>query len=157
MDCKNYNKQLYQYLEGELSENVAMQLEEHLTKCRSCENALIHLQRISQLIVEEKNQFTPDPFMSARIISKLTKSEHKIEKPKYTLRYLSITTLAAAGILIGILVGSLFASNTSFLEDTNLTSASSSAFDQLADEYMPEVDNNPYNLVITENEIPTKP
>ncbi|MHC1705209.1 MAG: zf-HC2 domain-containing protein [Tenuifilaceae bacterium] len=153
MNCKNYNKHFYQYLDGELPKGMAMQIEEHIKSCRNCENALGMLKNVNKLIEEEKNEFKPDPFMSARIISKLTKTETHIIEPNYSLRYLTITSLAAAGIFIGILIGSLFASNSSIFEDSSTTSA----YEQLADEYMPEVENNPYNLVTVENEIPTKP
>lgn len=152
MNCKNYNKQLYQYLDGELPKDMAMQFEQHIKDCKSCENALIKLQVLNKLISDEKNEFVADPFMSSRVISRLSKSEPVAEQ-NFTLRYLTITSLAAAGIVIGIFIGSLFASNSTLFEDTTSTLA----FEQLADEYMPEVDNNPYNLVIIESETPTKP
>jgi len=153
MNCKNYNKHFYQYLDGELPEGMAMQIEEHIKSCKSCEHALEMLKNVNKLIEEEKNEFKPDPFMSARIISKLTKSETHVIEPSYSLRYLTITSLAAAGIIIGIFIGSLFTSSNPIFEDSSTTTA----YEQLADEYMPEVENNPYNLVTVENEIPTKP
>lgn len=152
MNCKNYNQQLYQYLEGDLSEALAMEIKKHIKECKVCEYDLIRLTQVTKLIDAEKSEFKFDPFMSARIITKLTKPEPLADQ-KYSLRYLTITTLAAAGLIIGILIGSLFTSSSDLIDDTSSTAA----YEQLADEYMPAVENNPYNLVTIENEITTKP
>lgn len=152
MKCKNYNKQLYQYLEGKLPKGMAMEIEKHLIECKVCEYTLLQLKEVDKLIETEKSEFKHDAFLSARIISKLTKSE-PIHEPKYTLRYITITSLAAAGLIIGVLIGSLFTSSNELIEETSATTA----YEQLADEYIPEVENNPYNLVTIENEITTKP
>lgn len=153
MNCKNYQKQIYKYLDGELPPDAAMQFELHIKSCKACELTLANLQAVNKLIEDEKNEFKPNPFITSRVISKLSNEESFSAEPRYTLRYLTIATLAAAGIAIGIMIGSLFASKTTLLEN----SSSSLAVDQLADEFMPEGDNNPYNYVVTDNEIQTKP
>lgn len=153
MNCKLYQKQLVKYLDGELPSELAMQLQEHISKCSTCSNMLEQLQSIDKAVEDEKNGFIQNPLLTQRVMINLNKVAIDPDESRFSIRYITIATLAAAGLAIGILIGTLFTSSTSSLND----SSSASVYEQLADEYIPEVDNNPYNQIVTETEKTTKP
>lgn len=157
MNCKAIHKQILSYLDGELHGEMASNFEKHITDCKNCQNEVERLKAVNSFIADEKMEFKANPFMSARVLAKLSSKELSIPKHKVTLRYLTISSLAAAGVTIGIIIGSLFSS----INTTSEIASTDQEWEQLADEYMPEVDNNPYNLVTrtstSTNEIPQKP
>lgn len=153
MTCQKYQKHILSYLDGELHQEQANEFENHLLSCENCKLELTKSKMVYNLIEAEKSEFKPDPFMSARVVAKITNKELHASLNTYSLRYLAISSLAAAGMAIGVLIGTLYSSTTSLSEN----STTSQEWDQLADEYMPEVENNPYNMVITTNQTPTKP
>lgn len=154
MNCKAIQKQILSYLDGELHGEMAINFEKHITDCKNCQSEVERLKIVNSIIDTEKTEFKPNPFMSARVLAKLSSKEVSIPKHKATLRYLTISSLAAAGVTIGIIIGSLFSS----VNTTTDIASTTQEWEQLADEYMPEVDNNPYNMVVTStNETPKKP
>ena len=152
MSCKRFQKHIIAYLDGELHQELVSELNEHLKNCKSCNKAMANLSTAYGLIESEKSEFKADPFMSARVLAKINAKELHFSTIGVSLRYLTITSLAAAGIAFGILIGTLYSTNSSIE-----TSSTTQAWDQLANEYMPEVENNPYNLITTTNETPTQP
>lgn len=156
MNCKAIQKQILSYLDGELHGEMAINFEKHITDCKNCQNEIERLKNAYGIIEAEKMEFKENPFMSTRVLATLNKmNEIGVPKHSVTLRYLTISSLAAAGIAIGIVIGSLFSSAGSSTESI----AASQEWEQLANEYMPEVDNNPYTMVTTNtnNETPIKP
>lgn len=153
MSCKKYKKQIISYLDGELHQDMATEFEAHLNSCESCRIELERFQMIDQLIETEKSEFKADAFMSARVLAKINNKAAMSSTVGISLRYLTLATLAAAGIAVGILIGTLYTSSST----TTDSSTTVQAWDQLADEYMPETDNNPYNIVTNTNETPIKP
>lgn len=153
MNCKNYKKHILSYLDGDLHGEMANEFENHLKVCDSCKDEVTRLKMVNNLIDVEKSEFKLDPFMSARVLEKLNRTDISSSGNRYSLRYLTIASLAAAGIAVGILIGTLYSASTSTTEST----LANQEWDQLADEYMPVVENNPYNLVTTTNEITQKP
>ncbi len=154
MNCKAIQKQILSYLDGELRGEMAINFEKHISNCKNCQIEIERFKRINSIIENEKKEFQANPFMSARILAKLSSKEVSIPKHKVTLRYLTISGLAAAGVTIGIIIGTIFSSVNSTTEIVS----TDQEWEQLADEYMPEVDNNPYSMVATStNETPKKP
>ncbi len=151
MNCKNYQKHILSYLDGELNQDVANDLNNHIKECTRCNDALVKLTKAYSIIASEKSEFKADAFMAARVLAKIKNKEVDNSSKVFSLRYYTIASLAAAGIAIGILIGTLYSTNSSVQTPTT------QEWDQLADEYMPEVENNPYNMVTITNEIPTKP
>lgn len=151
MNCKDYKKHILSYLDGELHQDLAIDFRSHINNCDSCKLEIERLRLAYNLIDTEKSEFKSDPFMSTRVLAKINKTNLSYTTNKYSLRYLTIASLAAAGIAFGILIGTLYSTSTP--ESTSINQE----WDQLADEYMPEVENNPYNLVTTNNETPQKP
>lgn len=153
MSCKEYQKQIISLLDGKLHQELANELNSHLNGCESCREALDKLSNAYSLIELEKSEFKNNPFLSAKILAKIDNKRVSNSNAGASLRYLTIVSLAAAGIALGILIGTLYNKNTSI--DT--TSTIKTWDQQLADEYMPEVENNPYKLVTITNESPQKP
>lgn len=156
MNCKTIKKQILSYLDGELHGEMATNFDIHIKNCKNCQNEVERLKMVSRIIATEKMEYKVDPFMSARIMAKLNKREVSVPKHIVTLRYLTITSLAAAGVTIGIIIGSLFSTVSTSSESI----ANAQEWERLADEFMPEIDNNPYNMIATTtntNETPTKP
>ena len=156
MNCKAIQKQILSYLDGELHGEMAINFEKHITECKNCQNEIERLKAINSIINAEKMEFKENPFLSARVLAKLSSKEVSIPKHKVALRYLSISGLAAAGVAIGIIIGTLFSS----INTTTEITSTDQEWEQLANEYMPEVDNNPYNMVAinnSTNETPQKP
>lgn len=146
MSCKEYQKQIIPFLDGELQQDLANELNKHISGCKKCNNALTSLRNTYSIIELEKLEFKADTIMSARVLAKIKNRESNYSTGRLSLRYISFASLAAAGIALGILIGNLYSTNGS------VTSSTTQIWDQLADEYMPEVENNPYNLIITDNE-----
>jgi len=150
MNCKNYQKQIISYLDGEPHEVMANALIEHLKGCQSCKNVYSSLSKVYSIVDSEKSEFKADPFMSARVLAKIENKNAKYTIREVSLRYLTIAGLAAAGIAFGILIGSLYSSSS-------YPQTSTQEWDQLAEEYMPDIENNPYNMITILNETPAKP
>lgn len=151
MNCKDYQKQIISYLDGNLYQDKATELTEHLKRCVRCSKAYNGLSSMYKVIEVEKKDFNHDPFMSARVLAKIGHKEANSTESRISLRYITIASLAAAGIVIGILIGSIYSTSNS------IDISSSQGWEQLADEYMPATDNNPYSLVLSTNETTVKP
>lgn len=151
MNCKMYQKHILSYLDGELHQKMANELNSHIQECKNCSDALAMLTKANSIIASEKSEFKADAFMAARILAKIKNKEVEYSSKAVSLRYYTVASLAAAGIAIGVLIGTLYSTNSPIQTPT------AQEWDQLADEYMPEVENNPYNMVTTTNEIPAKP
>jgi anti-sigma factor RsiW len=152
MSCKDYQKQIISYLDGELHQDLADMLNQHITECKSCSKTFATLKNVYATVESEKAEFKVDAFMSARVLAKIKNRETSYSTSRISLRYLTLVGLAAAGIAFGILIGTLYNSNSSVQTTTSIQEG-----DQLAEEYMPEIENNPYDLIANTNETPTKP
>lgn len=153
MNCKDYQKQIILLLDGKLHQELANELNSHLNGCKSCREALDKLSNAYNLIELEKSEFKCNPFLSAKVLAKIDNKRVSNSNAGASLRYLTTVSLAAAGIALGILIGTLYNKNSY----TELSSTVKTWDQQLADEYMPEVENNPYKLVTITNESPQKP
>ena len=151
MSCKDYKKQIVSYLDGELPQDLADMLNQHIKGCKSCSNALENLKNAYNTIESEKSEYIMNEFMSAKVLAKIKSNKLNYSANSVSLRYYAIASLAAAGIAIGIFIGSLYSTSNSAQVSTN------QEWDQLAEEYMPEINNNPYELITITNETPTKP
>jgi len=154
MNCKDYNKLFLSYLDGELHQDLVLDIKRHIEGCKSCATELEGLKKVYMIIEEEKSEFQPNPFLAAKVSAKIQNNNVHASQNSYSIRYLTIASLAAAGLVIGILIGTLYYSSSSTIQENSETAQ---VWDQLADDYMPEVDNNPYNVVINSNETQEKP
>lgn len=97
MACENWMEQLDPYLDGELPENAARALGDHLRECSQCAaEALIKVQQ-KRIVQSAGNRFTPDPAFRARIQAGLA-------TPRSTRRnlfWLPVLAAAMAVIIAG--------------------------------------------------------
>ncbi len=134
MSCKLSNINLLNYIDGDLDTEAQAKVKEHLENCLECQENFAHLKSIYGIIELEKQAINPNPFLSSRIWE-IVNQQHA---PIIPLRRFTIATIAAAGLVIGIVIGSLFNSNT------NISTTSSQAWEQLADDYFPGDSFSPY-------------
>lgn len=144
MNCKEAHKNLLSFLDGELQGEKQLAMEQHLSSCKSCQEALEKLQGIYAGIDAEVKAFEPNPYLASKVWSRIHSKQESVNVPVIPLRRAYIITTAAAGIAFGIAIGTLFsASSTS---DVNSTSEQN--WTQLADDYFPSDIFSPYEEII---------
>jgi anti-sigma factor RsiW len=151
MSCKDYQKQIISYLDGELPQDMADVMNQHIMGCENCKSTFENLINAYILIESEKSEYSQNELLAVKVLAKIKSNKIEYSSNIVSLRYYTIIGLAAAGIAIGIFIGSLYSTSSTIKTTTT------QEWDQLADEYMPEIDNNPYNLITITNETPTKP
>ena len=112
MSCKDYQKQIISYLDKELHQDLANVLNQHINECKSCSAALERLKSAYSAIESEKSEYTPNEFLSAKVLAKITSNKIGYSPNMVSLRYYTIVGLAAAGIAIGIFIGSLYSTSS---------------------------------------------
>ena len=70
MKCENYHTDLIEYLEGILGDKEEKEIAAHLRECESCREFADFMKSALGIIIEEK-RVEPDPFLYARIKSRL--------------------------------------------------------------------------------------
>src|SRR5690554_2707632 len=111
MKCKEANINLLSYLDGELNTEQQSRVEQHLASCEQCQVALENLKQIYIDIKGEKEQYQPNPYLATKVWCRLQTGNQSVKVPVIPMRRSAIATLAAAGIALGIAIGTLF--NTS--------------------------------------------
>jgi len=154
MNCKDYKKHFLSFLDGELHQELANDINKHIENCNSCATEIEQMKAVINIIQEEKSEFKQNPYLAAKISAKIQNKVVHAPRGRFSIQYITVASLAAAGFSIGILIGSLNYSSSSTVQDNNETVQ---VWNQLADDYMPEVDNNPYSIVINSNETQEKP
>jgi anti-sigma factor RsiW len=139
MSCKLSNSNLLNYIDGDLDTANQQMVKEHLENCLECHEKLVQLKSMYGIIEIEKQALTPNPFLSSRIWEKV----NQVNVPIIPLRRFTIATIAAAGLTIGIVIGSLFYSTS----NVNGTTYSEQAWQQLADDYFPGDSFSPYENI----------
>lgn len=139
MSCKLSNINLLNYIDGDLDTETQATVKEHLENCLDCQENLAHLKSIYGIIELEKQAINPNPFLSSRIWEKVNQQY----VPIIPLRRYTIATIAAAGLTIGIVIGSLFNSTSSI----SVSTTSQQAWEQLADDYFPGDSFSPYENI----------
>jgi anti-sigma factor RsiW len=123
---------LLSYLDGELDSATRTQLEDHLSSCHECRSSLSLLQRAYGIIDIDKKTLVTNPFLSARVWEKLQLENEVLRTPLFPLPKLAFTSIVAAGLALGIVLGSLVGNNNNFS-----STAPTTEWDQLADDYFP--------------------
>lgn len=130
MTCESINSKMLLYIDGNLNHEEVIQFEEHLLSCKKCKTLFEQVSNTYALIDTEKNTAIANSDYAEQIWQQAQKTKRMVQ-PVNTLRISVITTLAAAGIALGIMVGGTF-------NKVNLQGASTENWEQLADEYFPE-------------------
>lgn len=141
MECKEVNRSLLSYLDGDLNPSTHNDIEQHIANCEAC---LLMLQKIKGVYTEinqEVDSLTPNPYLAQKVWDKVHSNQPNVSAPVIPFKRSTIITLAAAGIALGIAIGSLL--NASLSVNTNVSNEQS--WTQLADDYFPSEVFSPYD------------
>lgn len=130
MTCESINSKMLLYIDRNLNHKEAIQFKEHLLSCKKCKTLFEQVSCTYALINTEKDLAIASSNNAKQIWQQAQQSK-RIVQPVNMLRISVITTLAAAGIALGIMVGGTF-------NKLNLQGTSTETWKQLADEYFPE-------------------
>jgi predicted anti-sigma-YlaC factor YlaD len=147
MNCKDFNRLMLPYIDGDIIGKMAEECELHLNDCSTCRDTFVRVQDIYGAIGSEKSQFTPSPFLAERVLA-LAREKHIRVQQTRSIRYLAVPTLAAASVAMGIVLGSMLSTISAFTVSPDDTDS----IELLADEYLPNSGNNPYYYMIDETE-----
>lgn len=147
MKCKDFNKMLILYLDGNIAPDYNEAFQEHLNTCSKCQNELSVLKTVYESIDAERKEYNHNHFFATRVLSRIQVRNQGVPRHESIQRYVSLTGLAVAAGVMGILIGTFFARTTSTFDST-----STQSWEQLADDYMPEYDSNPYQFVNENNQ-----
>ena len=117
MNCKEINKNLIFYIEGELQSEKEMEVQKHLKNCHDCNALFINLKETLAIITKEKAT-KPNPFLFTRIQEDICnlKEPGKIFflPPAFTriLQTVAFSLLLIMGVVFGISVGNSLQNQT---------------------------------------------
>jgi predicted anti-sigma-YlaC factor YlaD len=139
MNCKEVNKNLLSFLDGELNEAQNTSIKLHIEKCHNCATVFQQIRELYTTIEIEKEQFEPNPFLAQKVWSKVHSHSSTIASPIIPFRRLTVVSIAAAGIFLGVAIGSLF----NIIIPTQ-SIGNEQEWSQLADDYFPNEIFTPY-------------
>jgi len=146
MNCKKTKQLMLQYIDGTLGKAESSGVEEHLSGCSKCKSDFIDISRVYRLIDMEKMEYSYDAFMSARVIAKINNKHEHHRILLSSKSYILVTTLSAAAVFVGVLLGSFFYSADYISVNSN------DSIELLAEDYYSSSVNNIYDIQIDENE-----
>lgn len=117
MNCRDVQRKLSAYLDGECETEQCTILETHLRGCKTCQKAM-QTQRDTWELITILPGSKPAPYFYTKLKARITSEEQK-EKTTWVDRIL-IPVSAIAAIAIGILVGSIVAKNGEWQADRPL-------------------------------------
>ena len=110
MNCERCHKNLEEYREGSLPQDMMILVEDHLNKCRDCAEVLSLLNLADKVIRKEKQQ-EPNPFLSTRIMTAIDNSGTIVphSSPVFIriIQSFAILMSLSAVVYTGIIVGNL--------------------------------------------------
>lgn len=141
MKCKEANKSFINVIEGNLSPKEQMVFHSHLDQCKECAIDFEQFKAIYQIPEQEIALYKPNPFMAQRVMRALADDETPItEKPRYSITVPFAISMAAAGIVLGLTIGTLLNSFTQ-------SYSGGDTYEQLAEEFFPSNLFSPYELI----------
>ena len=105
MKCKDVEKVLIFYLDGELPEEKRLLVLQHINQCAGCAAKLHFLEESFQVIDSEK-LVEVNPFLYTRIKARMEKQPEPVIR-RWVLVPLAAVSVLAAGLFMGVLVGKL--------------------------------------------------
>lgn len=139
MKCKEINNSFIYAIEKSLSSDEQSAFEKHLISCNSCSKSYQRFRNVYQSINTEVEEFTPNPFLAQKIWEKATAKTNTIKTPIVPFRRSAIVSIAAAGVALGIVLGTLLNSSSQ-----STVNAKSEYYLQLAEDYFPSNLYSPY-------------
>ena len=113
MNCKEVNKNLIFFIEGELQPEKETELQEHLKDCLDCNALFMNLKETMAIITTEK-ETRPNPFLYTRIQEEISNLEEPrkvfVLKPNFIniLQPVTLSFLLLTGVIFGISLGNSF-------------------------------------------------
>jgi predicted anti-sigma-YlaC factor YlaD len=108
MKCKDIQKYLSAFLDGELDQSRRVIVEQHLTDCPSCESLLNRLAAVYQFI--DSKEEIADPFFPTRLTVRL-KQERSIPHhagSRVVWNKFLIPATIISGLFLGVIIGFQF-------------------------------------------------
>ncbi|HCY00165.1 MAG TPA: hypothetical protein DG754_08505 [Bacteroidales bacterium] len=139
MKCKEINNSFIYAIEKSLSSNEQSAFEKHLISCKSCSKSYQRFRNVYQSINTEVEEFTPNPFLAQKVWEKATANTNSIRTLIVPLQRSAIVSIAAAGVALGIVMGTLLSTSSQSTINTN-----SEYYLQLAEDYFPSNLYSPY-------------
>lgn len=136
MNCKTVNTNLSSFIEGNLPFETQQEIAIHLNSCSQCKHQLQVLKSVLEEVENEKSELIANPFLAQKIWS----MAEPMVAPIIPLRAKTIVTIAAAGLAIGFIIGSL---TNNF--NSNSIQSSDQTWEQLAEDYFPSDNLSPYD------------
>ena len=140
MKCNEVNKKILHLLDGTLNETERTIVESHLEECSECNKVAKRAKEIMLVIEQEKDELVNNPFLASKVWSRIHKESIIIESSTSAIRRIAYTSVAAAGILLGIVIGT--AINSTFFSKSLIESEL--MWSQLTDDYFPYEVYSPY-------------
>jgi len=105
MNCKNVRNNFISFIENELTEEIRVEMENHLKACSGCSHLL---EEFSQLwgVLEHRERIQPSPFFWTRLSQKLIEDEEGKKRVPGWLE--GLARQARPAIAIGVLVICIF-------------------------------------------------
>ncbi len=147
MKCNKVNKNMIGLLDNALDSNLQGKMQGHISSCTKCEKKLEALKDFYGAIEAEKNEYKANPFMAQKVWDKIHSTQTKPTGVIIPLRRMAIASIAAAGIVFGIGIGSVL-NSVLFNGDYN---KQNQEWSQLADDYFPTEVFSPYEELIDDN------
>jgi anti-sigma factor RsiW len=104
MRCKDIEKKLIFFLEGELQEQEQKMVSEHIGHCEGCTAKLQYLKG-SLLIFEAEKAIEVKPFLYTRIKARMEPRQQTVRR--WVLAPLAVASILVMGLLIGSVAGRL--------------------------------------------------
>lgn len=152
MNCKQVEKNMFFYIDKELSNEMANSFEMHIVECQHCNHLYKNIKTIIQAIETEKNQ-ADDFYFYARLKQRMENQQYKKNAinfmPKRLLQPIAIACLVIIGIFTGIKIGNQY--NTS---NVNLTAEETRTLQLNAyseETYIAEINNEKMESLLTSN------
>lgn len=138
MRCKETNNLMDSYLNSELDSQVQQEIENHILACTHCQNNLLLLKSLKNLVAEDTSNYTDNPYFAAKVLSRIENRKVTIQV-NFRNRIISYAAIAAAvivGVFTGYRLGNL---------GTQLIMSNSNA-ELLAEEYIPSPTETIYSI-----------
>ncbi|MDX9928719.1 MAG: zf-HC2 domain-containing protein [Bacteroidales bacterium] len=108
MNCREINRYLFSYAEGQLSDEESIAVEKHLEACSECKGIVDEI-RLFLAFVDEDKRVEENPFFFTRVESRLLKPvAGRSLAPSRLIPAFAALLFFIGGILAGVNIGKLY-------------------------------------------------